>query len=69
MAKIIVQLTNFGGIPIYEGSDIEMARSEAKRTGYECTITITTRGMVAMYSYSPIGGFRQISIDTLETTD
>lgn len=66
MAKIVVQLANFGGIPIYEGSDIEMARSEAKRTGYECTITVSARDQVAVYSYSPISGFRQISLDQKE---
>lgn len=62
MSKIVVQLTNFGRV-IYEGNDIEVARYIAKQTAFECTLTVENRDMVATYSYSPIGGFRQISLD------
>jgi hypothetical protein len=62
MTKVEVRLTNFNR-SIYEGDDIEIARYIAKQSGYECTLTVRTKDMTAVYECSPIKGFRQISLD------
>ena len=50
----MVTLTNFGNTPVYEGYDIEAAKSKAVSTGFECTVTVDG---VFQTSYSPIGGW------------
>ena len=50
-------LTNFGR-SIYEGGDLQAAKSAAIKAGFECTIYVD--GWVPILTWGPIGGWRGV---------
>lgn len=57
---IRVVLTNFGTV-IYQGYDLEEAKIQAVKTGFECTMTLEqASGEYLLRAWSPIGGWRTI---------
>jgi hypothetical protein len=51
-------LTNFGWYTQWSGADLESAKTEARRVGFESQIV---QGGRTVLVYSPIGGFRGIA--------
>jgi len=52
-----VYLTNFGTV-IYEGHDLYEATFAAKTAGFETHMIMTRGEQQAIYTYSPISGWR-----------